>query len=121
VVKLIEDTIKSGKIGDVTSVTLQTFRNTHAKGVPEWKTDWRRERKFSGGGIAMDHGSHSFYLTFSWLASLPVSLTAKTLNLSQKWDTEDNLSAVLTFPGNRHAHATLSWTAGMRKVVYTVQ
>ena len=121
VVQLIQDTIASGKIGEVTAVTLQTFRNTHAKGVPEWKTDWRREKKYSGGGIAMDHGSHTFYLTFSWLASLPVSLTAKALNLSSRWDTEDNLTTVLSFPNNRYAHATLSWTAGMRKVIYTVQ
>lgn len=121
VVKVIEDCIKSGKIGDVTSVTLQTFRNTHAKGVKEWNTDWRRENSLSGGGIAMDHGSHSFYLTFSWLASLPISLTAKAVKLAQNWDTEDNLTVTLEFPGKRFAHAYLSWTAGMRKVIYTVQ
>ncbi len=121
VVKVIEDSIRSGKIGEVTSVTLQTFRNTHAKGVKEWNTDWRREHKLSGGGIAMDHGSHSFYLTFSWLASLPIALTAKALRLAQNWDTEDNLTVTLEFPGKRFAHAYLSWTAGMRKVIYTVQ
>lgn len=121
VVKVIEDAIKSGKIGDVTSVTLQTFRNTHAKGVKEWNTDWRREFKLSGGGIAMDHGSHSFYLTFSWLASLPLALTAKSVKLDPQWDTEDNLTVTLEFPGKKFAHAYLSWTAGMRKVIYTVQ
>jgi predicted dehydrogenase len=121
VVKVIEDAIRSGQIGEVTSVTLQTFRNTHAKGVREWNTDWRREHKLSGGGIAMDHGSHTFYLTFSWLASLPVALTAKALRLAQSWDTEDNLTVTLEFPGKRFAHAYLSWTAGMRKVIYTVQ
>lgn len=121
VVKVIEDAIRSGKIGDVTSVTLQTFRNTHAKGVKEWNTDWRREHKYSGGGITMDHGSHTFYLTFSWLASLPTALTAKAVNLSTNWDTEDNLTVTLEFPGKRFAHAYLSWTAGMRKVIYTVQ
>jgi predicted dehydrogenase len=121
VVKVIEDAIRSGRLGEITSVTLQTFRNTHAKGVKEWKTDWRRERKYSGGGIAMDHGSHTFYLTFSWLASLPVALTAKALKLSPEWDTEDNLTVTLEFPGKRFAHAYLTWTAGMRKVIYTVQ
>ena len=66
VVKAINEIIDSGKIGKVRSVTLNTFRNTHAKGVREWKTDWRRHKKWSGGGITMDHGSHSFYLTFDW-------------------------------------------------------
>jgi len=121
VVKVIEDAIRSGRLGEITSVTLQTFRNTHAKGVKEWKTDWRREKKYGGGGIAMDHGSHTFYLTFSWLASLPVSLTAKAVKLSPEWDTEDNLTVTLEFPGRRFAHAYLTWTAGMRKVIYTVQ
>lgn len=121
VVKVIEDTIQSGRIGDVTSVTLQTFRNTHAKGVKEWNTDWRRENKLSGGGIAMDHGSHTFYLTFSWLASLPIALSAKAVRMASEWDTEDNLTVTMEFPGKRFAHAYLSWTAGMRKVIYTVQ
>lgn len=121
VVKVIQDSIRSGELGEITAVTLQTFRNTHAKGVPEWRTDWRRDFATSGGGIAMDHGSHTFYLTFSWLQSLPLSLTAKALKLSPEWDTEDNLTVTLEFPGKKFAHSTLSWTAGMRKVIYTVQ
>jgi predicted dehydrogenase len=121
VVKVIQEAIDSGKLGAITSVTLQTFRNTHAKGVKEWRTDWRRDFKTSGGGIAMDHGSHTFYLTFAWLASLPTALTAKAIRLAPEWDTEDNLTVTLEFPGKKFAHSYLSWTAGMRKVVYTVQ
>lgn len=121
VVKVIQDAITSNRIGEVTSVTLQTFRNTHAKGVKEWRTDWRRDFKTSGGGIAMDHGSHTFYLTFAWLNSLPISLNARSSRLSPEWDTEDNLTVTLEFPGQRFAHSHLSWTAGMRKVIYTIQ
>jgi predicted dehydrogenase len=121
VVKAIRDVIASGRIGRVRSVTLSTFRNTHAKGTPEWKTDWRRQRKYSGGGIAMDHGSHSFYLAFEWMGAYPTAVTAKMSNLQpDRWDTEDNISAVLTFPTGL-AHAHLSWTAGVRKVIYSVQ
>lgn len=120
VVKFSQEVIRSGRIGAVRSVTLNTFRTTHAKGVPEWRTDWRREKKLSGGGIAMDHGSHSFYLTFAWLGSFPTHVTAKTLTLDKQWDTEDNLNCVLTFP-NGYAHAFLTWTAGVRKVVYSLQ
>lgn len=121
VVRAIREIIESGKIGKVRSVTLNTFRNTHAKGVTEWRTNWRREKKFSGGGIAMDHGSHTFYLTFDWLGSYPTAVTAKMGNLEpEKWDTEDNFSAVMTFPtGIANIH--LTWTAGVRKVIYTVQ
>jgi len=121
VVKAIQEVIRSDRLGQVRSVTLSTFRNTHAKGVQEWKTHWRRDHAMSGGGIAMDHGSHSFYLTFDWLGSYPTSVTAKMTNLEPgKYDTEDNFSCVLTFP-NGLAHAHLTWTAGVRKVLYSVQ
>ena len=49
VVKAIREIIQSGRIGNVRSLTLNTYRNTHAKGVTEWKTHWRREKKYSGG------------------------------------------------------------------------
>ena len=118
-VKTIQQTIDSGVIGKVRSLTLSTYRNTHAKGVTEWHTHWRREKKYSGGGIAMDHGSHTFYLTFDWLGAYPTAVTAKMSTLGD-YDTEDNFSAVLTFPtGIAQAH--LTWTAGVRKVIYTVQ
>ncbi|HEY6912117.1 MAG TPA: Gfo/Idh/MocA family oxidoreductase, partial [Myxococcales bacterium] len=116
VVKFANEVVGSGRIGTIRAVTLNTFRTTHAKGVKEWKTDWRREKRISGGGIAMDHGSHSFYLTFAWLGTLPTHVTAKALTLDPQWDTEDNLNAVLTFP-NGYAHTFLTWTAGVRKVV----
>jgi predicted dehydrogenase len=120
VVKFAREAVESGRLGTVRSVTLNTFRTTHAKGVPEWNTDWRRDKKFSGGGIAMDHGSHSFYLTFLWLGSLPTHVTAKTLTLDRQWNTEDNLNCVLTFPTG-FAHTFLTWTAGVRKVIYSLQ
>lgn len=121
VVKAIRSILESGQIGRVTSITLSTYRNTHAKGVPEWHTHWRREKKYSGGGIAMDHGSHTFYLCFDWLSSYPTAVTAKMTNLEpHKYDTEDNFSAVLTFPTGL-ATVNLCWTAGVRKVIYTIQ
>jgi predicted dehydrogenase len=83
VVRTLREIIGSGRIGTVRSVTLETFRNTHAKGVTEWNTHWRRQVRYSGGGIAMDHGSHTFYLTFDWLGSWPTLVTAKMANQSR--------------------------------------
>jgi predicted dehydrogenase len=121
VVSAIRDIVQSGRIGRVRSVTLGTFRNTHAKGVTEWNTHWRRQVRYSGGGIAMDHGSHTFYLTFEWMGGWPTAVTAKMANQEpDRWDTEDNFSAVLTFPRGL-ADVHLTWTAGVRKVIYTVQ
>jgi predicted dehydrogenase len=118
VVKTVRRVLESGRIGRVHLVTLQTFRNTHAKGVTEWRTDWRRERRFSGGGIAMDHGSHTFYLAFEWLRAYPTAVTAHMATLGA-YDTEDDFTCSLKFPSGI-ASAHLSWNAGVRKVLYTV-
>jgi len=118
VVKEVRRIIDSGRIGQVNMVTLNTLRSTHAKGVAQWRPDWRRERALSGGGIGMDHGSHSFYLAFDWLGSYPTAVTAKT-HTRGPWDTEDTFACSLVFPtGIASAH--LSWTAGLRKVIYTI-
>ena len=118
VIKAVRRVIESGRIGKVHLVTLQTFRDTHAKGVPGWRTDWRRERRYSGGGIAMDHGSHTFYLAFEWLRAYPTAITARAVAMGP-YDTEDDFSCSLRFPtGTASAH--LSWNAGVRKVMYTV-
>jgi len=118
VVRLVRSILDEGAIGRVHLVTMQTFRNTHAKGVPEWRPDWRRERALSGGGIAMDHGSHTFYLAFDWMAAYPNSITAHAFSANGQ-DTEDVFGCTLTFPsGVMSAH--LSWTAGVRKVMYTL-
>jgi predicted dehydrogenase len=118
VIKAVRGVIDSGRIGKVHLVTLQTFRDTHAKGVTGWRTDWRRERRYSGGGIAMDHGSHTFYLAFEWLRAYPTAITARAVTMGP-FDTEDDFSCSLRFPtGTASAH--LSWNAGVRKVMYTV-
>jgi predicted dehydrogenase len=120
-IKAIREIVQSGRIGQVRSVSLSVYRNTHAKGVTEWKSDWRRESRYSGGGIAMDHGSHCFYLAFDWLQSYPTSVNARMRNLEPgKYDTEDEFTAVLTFPTGL-AHVHLTWTAGVRKVIYKAE
>lgn len=121
VIKAIRELIQVNKIGKVKSITLNTFRNTHAVGTAEWMPDWRRHKVLSGGGIAMDHGSHSLYLTFEWLGGYPKSVTAFSQNQAfPKYDTEDNFSAVYEFE-NGFANVHLTWTAGARKVIYTLQ
>ena len=118
VIKAVRGVIEAGRIGKVHLVTLQTFRDTHAKGVTGWRTDWRRERRYSGGGIAMDHGSHTFYLAFEWLRAYPTAISARAVTMGP-FDTEDDFSCSLRFPtGVASAH--LSWNAGVRKVMYTV-
>ena len=121
VIKAIREVIESGQIGIVNAITLNTFRNTHALGTKEWNPHWRRFKDLSGGGIGMDHGSHSLYLAFEWMRGYPKSVSANSMNFSYpKFDTEDNFSAVYEFDtGVANIH--LSWSAGVRKVIYTIQ
>ena len=118
VIKTVDRLLDAGAIGRVHLVTLDTFRNTHARGVAEWRPDWRRDRRMAGGGIAMDHGSHTFYLAASWLRSSATSITAK-MSASGTHDTEDNFACTITFPAGV-ATARLTWNAGVRKVIYTL-
>lgn len=118
VVKVVRAMLDEGAVGEVSQVTLDTFRSTHAKGVSEWNPDWRRQRVWSGGGIGMDHGSHTFYLAFDWLKSSPRAVSARTWTTPGE-ETEDNLSCSVDFD-HGVATAHLSWTAGVRKVIYTL-
>ncbi len=91
VIKAVRELIAQGSIGQPHLVTLQTFRTTHARGTSAWRPDWRRERRYAGGGIGMDHGSHTFYLAFEWLRSHPTAVSANVFG-SNGADTEDNMS-----------------------------
>lgn len=118
VVKAVREHLDSGRLGRVHLVTLQTFRPTHARGVGEWLPDWRRMRRYSGGGIAMDHASHSFYLAFDWLGAYPTTVTAHVAHRAEL-DTEDDFTCTVTFPTGL-AVAHLTWNAGVRKVIYSL-
>ncbi len=131
VIRTVKRLLDEGHIGRVHLVTLHTFRNTHAKGVAEWRPDWRREKRISGGGIAMDHGTHTFYLAFDWLGGLPRAVTAKMSTRGclaapeneggedRADECEDTFSCTVTLPGGM-AVAHLTWTAGVRRVNYTI-
>lgn len=118
VIRAVRELIATEGLGDITRIEMFTLRPTHAKGTAEWKRDWRRMRAYSGGGIAMDHGSHSFYLAFEWLRSYPTAVTAQTLSRAGL-DTEDELDCTVTFPtGTASVH--LTWNADVRKVRYVL-
>jgi predicted dehydrogenase len=66
----------------------------------------------------MDHGSHTFYLAFEWLRGYPTAISARMATMGA-FDTEDDFTCSLKFPTG-FASAHLSWTAGVRKVLYTL-
>jgi predicted dehydrogenase len=119
VVRAMRAVVESGRLGAVRSATLSTYRPTHARGVPEWNPHWRRDAEFGGGGILMDHGPHSCYMMFLLMGDYPTSVSARSFTLDSEYSTEDNTEMTLRFPqGIAQLH--LSWTAALRRVIYTV-
>jgi predicted dehydrogenase len=118
VVKAVRSILDEGTLGKIHLATLDTFRTTHARGTPDWREHWRRDSRHSGGGIGMDHGSHTFYLAFEWLRAYPTSISATT-SARDGGATEETFAAKVTFPTGV-VHATLTWAAGFRKVIYTL-
>lgn len=117
IVKAMQRVMAQNEIGHMRFMTINTFRSTHAKGVAEADSDWRRKPESAGGGIVMDHGSHTFYLTFMFMKSMPTSVTAKVMRTHPEFQTEDNCICTLNFPSG-YATVHLSWTAGCRKIIY---
>jgi predicted dehydrogenase len=118
VVREVRSLLAEDVIGPVKLVTLDTYRTGHARGAAEWSPDWRRDRRHSGGGILMDHGPHTAYLAFEWMGGHPTSVSAWTRAPAADAVEEDAV-CTLTFPtGLARAHMT--WTAGVRRVLYTL-
>jgi len=74
VVEEVRSILRKDVIGPVRLATLQTFRTTQrAWGCRVAPRLAPRARFSPAAGIAMDHGSHTFYLAFEWLRSYPTS------------------------------------------------
>jgi predicted dehydrogenase len=118
VVRSVRDLLARNLIGRVRSATIDTYRTGHAMGAAEWYPDWRRDPRYSGGGILMDHGPHTSYLAFEWLGGHPTRASAWTRSVRQD-GVEDEATCMLMFPrGTVRAH--LTWNAQLRCVIYSL-
>jgi predicted dehydrogenase len=118
VIRSVRELLSHDAIGRVRMVTLDTYRTTHARGVAEWRPDWRREPRYAGSGILMDHGPHTSYLAFEWLGGYPTSVSAWSRSVAGD-AVEDDATMMMVFPAGV-ARAHLSWNAGFRRVLYTL-
>ncbi|CAN5306849.1 Gfo/Idh/MocA family oxidoreductase [soil metagenome] len=119
VIRAAHDVLRGGLVGAPKLASVATYRTGNARGVSEWRPDWRREHALAGGGILMDHGPHTFYVAFDWFDAYPVSVSARVRTLGGG-EVDDDVSVTLRFPGDRLLHVHLTWNAGFRKVIYTV-
>jgi predicted dehydrogenase len=118
VIRSVREMLARNVIGPVRKAAIETYRTGHALGAAEWYPDWRRDPRYSGGGILMDHGPHTSYLAFEWLGGHPTRASAWTRSVRQD-GVEDEATCTLMFPrGTVRAH--LTWNARLRRVIYSL-
>lgn len=111
---LVHETITSGVIGAVKSVTLRTLRPDCALGTESWRPRWRTEKHSAGGGIILDHGWHQLYLMLSWLGTDVQAVSAQTRTTNPiHLPVEDEAEIDVVFPTSR-GRIELSWAADER-------
>jgi predicted dehydrogenase len=118
VIRAVRSVLSRDLIGPVHMVTMDTFRLGHARGVPEWHPDWRRDPRYSGGGILFDHGPHTTYLAFEWFGAYPSAVSAWARSIAGDL-VEDEVTLQLAFPRGI-VRAQLSWNASLRRVLFTL-
>ena len=122
IIQLAKEFIQEGCIGTPQKVILHTYRTKHAMGIDEWIPNWRRIKKYSGGGILMDHGPHSIYIIHE-LLGYPEPLQASCIlgNSENRYhNTEDTVQLELQFCHEKYASIFLTWASAYRKTRYLV-
>lgn len=117
-IQYIRDLMAQGYIGEPVTLSFRVLRRGHARGVAEWRPDWRHDRKVAGGGILVDHGTHLVYLACNILQRSPVRVSAflgdgRHPTGLDMLTAEDTARVYLDFNGPR-ADLYLSWKAGSR-------
>jgi predicted dehydrogenase len=121
VIREMSKRLRSTTMGEPVRAHFRTIRAGHARGVSEWKPDWRRNPTIAGGGILYDHGPHSIYLASDMCGKFPtaVSCSIGRLNPSEDFTTEDTVFLTIDFDGITWA-IDLIWASSMRKTYYSV-
>lgn len=114
--------VRSPEFGGLLRGFFLTKRCGHARGVPEWKPDWRRMPEISSGGILQDHATHSIYLASHLCDSRPLSVSCIVGNLRTDSfaATEDTALLALEFPGGIEIRLDLTWSCDTRHTAYTL-
>jgi predicted dehydrogenase len=89
------------------------FRTTADKGFDSKNPGWRTDKKFSGGGILSDTGTHYLYIT-SWILGKPIELSVMNYKLKPKPYSVEDTSLVILNCEKGIAEINLTWAADKR-------
>jgi predicted dehydrogenase len=111
IVRRATDALRSGTIGDLRELQIETRRIEDCAAIDPAHPNWRRDPAISGGGILMDHGWHTIYLARHWFSEDPIDVDAKLHRAAN--GVEDEATLTLKFPKGRAA-IFLTWRAERR-------
>jgi predicted dehydrogenase len=111
IVRRATDAIRSGTIGELRELQIETLRIEDCAAVDPAHPNWRRDPAISGGGILMDHGWHAIYLARHWFGEDPIGVEAALHRAVN--GVEDEATLTLKFPKGR-ARIFLTWRAERR-------
>ncbi len=105
-------------IGAVRHMQWHTLRSRPAAAASKAKSNWRTDKKLSGGGILIDHGWHAFYL-ITWLLAAAPKTASGALRFdggtvaAKKSSAENEATCLVEFPDSS-AVVHLTWNATRR-------
>jgi predicted dehydrogenase len=105
--------LRSGCIGSLRGVEIETLRNQDCAVADPEHPNWRRDPAVAGGGVLMDHGWHAIYLAHHWFGEEPIDVRA-SLHRPNPKEGEDEATLTLVFPSG-HAKIFLTWRADKRR------
>ncbi len=113
IVQRATEVLRSGAIGQLRGVEIQTLRIQDCAAADPNHPNWRRDPAIAGGGVLMDHGWHAIYLARHWFGVEPDEVHA-SLHRSTPTGVEDEATLTLDFP-NGTAKIFLTWRADVRR------
>ncbi len=113
IVRDATDRLRSGAIGPLRRVEIDTERLRDFTGADPERPNWRRDPAVAGGGILMDHGWHALYLALHWFGDRPHGVNA-AFHRPRPDAVEDEAAVRLAFAGGE-ASIRLTWNGAVRR------
>lgn len=96
--------VRSGKIGELITITAMLFG--YLPGPP---TEWWKDAKMAGGLIIPIWGSHIIDYILWMFGEAPKRVYCETYSNNPNWEGEDEATILIGFDGHRHATIKMSW------------
>ncbi|WP_406073551.1 Gfo/Idh/MocA family protein [Micromonospora sp. NBC_01638] len=120
--RVLTGAVIGGRLGGPLRARFQIARDSHARGVPGWQPDWRRDISVARGGIMLDHGTHCAYMATQVFGEAP-----RTVSCVAQWADGDAAGGMdvaarldLEFGDGGTCEIDLSWVSDTRSNRYLV-